>query len=86
MSECSGRPRALPVRLTALLLALLAGVASHAFARTPAPPVPPHAVIGVEDRHLQPDYWIGRQPAPDRVILDDDSCWTPLYDDLSRGE
>jgi cell wall-associated NlpC family hydrolase len=71
MSECSGRPRALPVRLTALLLALLAGVASHASARTPPPPVPPHAVIGVEDRHLQPDYWIGRQPAPDRVILDD---------------
>ena len=21
--------------------------------------MPPHAVIGVEDRHLQPDYWIG---------------------------
>lgn len=74
MSECTQRrqfARHLPSPAAiALLAALLLGPAAGSLARSPTPGVPPHAVIGVEDRHLQPGYWIGKQPRPDRVILD----------------
>lgn len=55
--------------MTALILALGAGALP---AREPvaAPPVPAHGVIGVEEAHLTPEFWIGRLPRPDRVILD----------------
>ncbi|RNF85396.1 SH3 domain-containing protein [Montanilutibacter psychrotolerans] len=33
-------------------------------------PVPPHAVIGVEESQLNADYWIQRQPHADRIVLD----------------
>ena len=65
------RPRA--DRLRSLLLALLFALpASGVLARDPASalPVPAHAVIGVEDRHLDPQYWIDKLAQPDRVILD----------------
>lgn len=52
----------------ALALVLL-GATLSATAREPLP-VPRHAVIGVEDHHLQADYWIGRLAQPQRVLLD----------------
>lgn len=33
-------------------------------------PVPAHAVIGVEDRHLTAEYWIKKLQHPDQVVLD----------------
>ena len=52
----------------ALALVLL-GATLSATAREPLP-VPRHAVIGVEDHHLQADYWIGRLAQPQRLLLD----------------
>ena len=52
----------------ALALVLL-GATLSATAREPLP-VPRHAVIGVEDHHLQADYWIGSLAQPQRVLLD----------------
>ncbi|HEY0660869.1 MAG TPA: NlpC-P60 family protein, partial [Lysobacter sp.] len=33
-------------------------------------PIPAHGVIGVEETHLNADYWIQRQPQADRIVLD----------------
>ena len=52
-------------RLAAILL--LAGCAS---APQPTLVVPPHGVIGVEDSHLDPEFWIRRQGHPRRIMLD----------------
>ena len=32
--------------------------------------VPPSGVMGVGEAQLTPDFWVGLQPQPDRVILD----------------
>ncbi|WP_334178439.1 SH3 domain-containing protein [Pseudoxanthomonas sp.] len=55
--------------MNALLLlgALVTGLSAQA--REPLP-VPPNAVVGVQDRHLQADDWIHRLDRPDRVLLD----------------
>ncbi len=54
----------------AAVLALCVGAAS-AFAAPPAVPTDPvTGVVGVRPQQLSPDYWIARQPQPDRVILD----------------
>lgn len=60
------------MRSLLLSVALLALPGAALFAREPAPPlpIPAHAVIGVEDRHLDPQYWIAKQSQPDRIILD----------------
>jgi cell wall-associated NlpC family hydrolase len=50
------------------LLALLA-VGLPAYAREPLA-VPPHAVVGVQDRHLQAEEWIRRLAKPERPLLD----------------
>jgi hypothetical protein len=55
--------------LTALAFALLLA------ACTVAPPrnalvVPPHGVIGVDDGHLDPQFWIRRQAHPQGIVLD----------------
>jgi len=52
-------------------LALLGGLfaALPLLAREPLP-VPAHAVIGVQERHLKAEDWIGRLTAPDDVLLD----------------
>ena len=57
-------------RLKALALLVLLAAGLPAFARDPLP-VPAHAVIGVQERHLQADDWIRRLAQPDRLLLDD---------------
>ncbi len=52
-----------------VLLALLLGATPPVLARESLP-VPRHAVIGVEDRHLQAEYWIGKLAQPQRTLLD----------------
>ena len=61
----TGLPSTLGV--LALLGSLFAVPPLHA--RQPLP-VPAHAVIGVQDRHLKAEEWIGRLAAPDDVLLD----------------
>jgi cell wall-associated NlpC family hydrolase len=56
-------------RLKALALLVLLAAGLPAFARDPLP-VPAHAVIGVQERHLQADDWIRRLAQPDRLLLD----------------
>lgn len=55
----------------ALFLALLAGTAS---ARDAAPvaatQVPPSGVIGVDEAHLSPQFWVSRLGDADQVVLD----------------
>lgn len=68
----SYRPRdraGLPQALGAL--ALLGGLfaALPSIAQEPLA-VPAHAVIGVQARHLQPEDWVRRLSAPDRLLLD----------------
>ena len=60
------------MRSLILSLALLALPGASALARDQAPslPVPAHAVIGVEDRHLDPEYWIKKLAQPNHVVLD----------------
>jgi hypothetical protein len=36
----------------------------------PAPAVPPHAVLGVQAKHLRPDYWIARDSGATKTVLD----------------
>ena len=55
-------------RLKALALLVLLAAGLPAFARDPLP-VPAHAVIGVQERHLQADDWIRRLAQPDRLLL-----------------
>jgi cell wall-associated NlpC family hydrolase len=52
-----------------LLALLLAGCAS-----APAPielSTPTHGVVGVRDAHLDPEFWIRRAPAAERIVLDE---------------
>jgi cell wall-associated NlpC family hydrolase len=35
-----------------------------------APTIPAHAVIGVEETHLDPEFWIRRQAKADQLVLD----------------
>jgi hypothetical protein len=56
-----------PLSPSCVLALLLAGCAA---APTQHAPVPPHGVIGVDEAHLDPQYWIRRQANPQRVVLD----------------
>lgn len=57
-------------RVVTLLAAVLV-VAGCSTAPTSAPPsIPSHGVIGVQDTHLDPAFWIERERRADRVILD----------------
>lgn len=53
---------------TAIVLCLVAGALQPLAAREL--PIPAHGVIGVEEAHLNADYWIQRQPQADQVVLD----------------
>ncbi|MFT3670202.1 MAG: SH3 domain-containing protein [Pseudoxanthomonas sp.] len=73
------RPARRPARLghpvrarsgASLLLAAWLLAALPAFARPADLPRPAHAVIGVEDRHLQATYWIDKLAQPQHAILD----------------
>jgi hypothetical protein len=55
--------------LIALTFAALFAACTTAPPRT-APLVPPHGVIGVDDAHLDPQFWIRRQAHPKRIVLD----------------
>ena len=68
------RPARNTLRVLALTLALatLPGLARDQPKPAPAPALrmPASGVIGVEDAHLAPDFWIARTPAADFVLLD----------------
>jgi hypothetical protein len=34
------------------------------------PAIPPHAVVGVKENHLKPEFWIARQSNATRIVLD----------------
>ena len=63
------RPAVVGSALCLALTALLA-VALPAHARDAALPLPRHAVIGVEDQHLDPAYWIAKLAQPQHALLD----------------
>lgn len=52
-----------------ILFALLAACTSNRSVE--ALLVPDHGVIGVQASHLEPAFWIRRQPAPERLLLDE---------------
>src|SRR5690606_20959014 len=64
-TEPPGRGHAM--RFAALLLSLLLVAPAHVAARGPA--APPLGVPGLAEAHLDPAFWIGTLPDPDRVIL-----------------
>jgi cell wall-associated NlpC family hydrolase len=49
-----------------LACSLLASCAS----RSPSPAIPPHAVVGVRQQQLTPEFWIARESNASRVVLD----------------
>lgn len=63
------RFRRFPPILLALLL-LLASAPLLARQAIDAYTIPAHAVIGIEDAHLTPEFWIERLQQPGRVMLD----------------
>jgi hypothetical protein len=67
------RRPALPARhlLAALLLVLANSPSVAPHAREAALlPVPDHGVVGVQEAHLSPDFWVARLADPDRVLMD----------------
>jgi hypothetical protein len=52
-----------------VLVLVIAGCAAPPPAQDPLP-VPAHAVIGVDDSHLDPEFWIRRQPGAKKSVLD----------------
>jgi SH3 domain (SH3b1 type)/NlpC/P60 family len=55
--------------LIALAFALLLAACTIAPPQN-APAVPPHGVIGVDELHLDPQFWIQRQAHPQDIVLD----------------
>lgn len=49
--------------------ALLAGTPLQA-RDIPAPTIPAHGVIGIEEQHLAPEFWVDRLATPDAVMMD----------------
>ena len=47
---------------------LLAACASRQ--SPPVSDIPPHSVVGVQENQLRPEFWIAREPASKRVVLD----------------
>src|SRR5690606_40123834 len=64
-TEPPGRGHAM--RFAALLLSRLLVAPAHVAERGPA--APPLGVPGLAEAHLDPAFWIGTLPDPDRVIL-----------------
>src|SRR5690606_35036792 len=63
----------LPVSVLASALALVLLAVPAAGARDAARaqlPVPAHGVIGVEDAHFSPAFWVSRLKQPDQVLMD----------------
>ena len=56
-----------PVFATLAIALALAGCGA---AQAPGRPVAPHGVIGVDEHHLDAQFWIDRAPASGRVVLD----------------
>ncbi|MDQ3270171.1 MAG: SH3 domain-containing protein [Pseudomonadota bacterium] len=60
-----------PCPAACLLLFLILSIAPPLQARADQPlPVQAHGVVGVEDAHLTPEWWVARLPQADRVLLD----------------
>lgn len=57
-----------PFGILAIAL-VLAGCVTAPAANRPAP----HGVVGVQDRHLDPQFWIDRDAAPVRIVLDSEA-------------
>ena len=67
----------LPARALCIALLLVTGALAHARAPsppTPSVPTPAHGIVGVEDRHLDPEYWVQQAGAhAHRAYLDPDA-------------
>jgi len=67
-----------PLRAALLAFAIVMGTACAGLPQAPAhvlppPPalrIPASGVIGIEDAHLVPEFWIARTPAADAVLMD----------------
>jgi len=66
----SRTPRRVVSGALSLALAALLAVALPVQARDAGLPLPRHAVVGVEDRHLDAAYWIDKLAQPQRALLD----------------
>ncbi len=60
----------LPILAAVALGLLLAGAQLHARDTPASMAIPAHGVIGVEDAHLHPEFWIARLEDPERAMLD----------------
>ena len=58
----------LPLLAAAALTLAFGAAPLHAHEAGPVLPAPTQGVIG--EAHLTPEFWIGRLPQPDRVVLD----------------
>lgn len=60
-----------PHSAASLLLALILTATAPLQARAEqSPQVPAHGVIGIQDAHLTPEFWLSQLPEPERVLLD----------------
>ncbi|HSM10221.1 MAG TPA: SH3 domain-containing protein [Lysobacter sp.] len=66
-------PLSLLAPTTLLWLIVLAAGPSHAAAPAATYPVPARGVIGIDEAHLGPRFWIERLPQPDVVLLGADA-------------
>ena len=55
--------------LLAACVALLVGAPLHARDQ-PAQAIPAHGVVGIEEQHLTPEFWVARLANPDAVVMD----------------
>ena len=51
-----------------IALSFLSACASQASLHSPA--IPPHAVVGVQEPQLRPEFWIARAPNAKKIVLD----------------
>ena len=66
-------PLSLLVPATLLCLIAFAAAPSHAALPAATYQVPAHGVIGIDDAHLSPRFWIERLPKPEVVLLGTDA-------------
>src|SRR5262245_26863970 len=58
------------LRLGSIALAGIVAACASTPQSPPDLPIPAHAVVGVQETQLNPDFWIRRDPAGDHVVLD----------------
>jgi cell wall-associated NlpC family hydrolase len=67
LASCTMSPRTLPTSRTAQTSRTAPDATDPSLPETP---IPAHAVIGVEEHHLDPEFWVRQQSEADRPILD----------------